>query len=75
MCSADLLEWPEGVRGEITMVVAGATPTTAGPGGSRRGGGEAEEEGSTRKDAIAEVAKRLGLPRREVYEEVHRGQS
>ena len=72
---ADLLDWPEGVRGEVTVVVAGATPTTAGLDDAAAEVAKLEEEGSSRKDAIAEVSKRLGLPRREVYEKVHRGQS
>ena len=59
------------VRGEVTVVVAGA--------GSRREtpGGEPEAlyaqlvaEGRTRREAVKEAARRLGLPAREVYRRV-----
>ena len=71
----DLVAWAgEGVRGEVTLVVAGAAggPDVAGDPASLRAAVEAlEEAGSTRKDAIAEVARRAGLPKREVYQVVH----
>lgn len=72
---SEVLEWAEsGVRGEITLVVAGAS-------------GEQEllldalalkdmvdqcvEQGMSRKDAVAAVAARTGVSRREVYAAGH----
>ena len=74
---ADLVTWAEGeVRGEITLVVqgvaAGAT-VEADPAVWRALVAEIEAEGATRKDAILEVARRAGVPKREVYDAVHRG--
>jgi 16S rRNA (cytidine1402-2'-O)-methyltransferase len=73
---ADLARWAaNGVRGEVTIVVAGATaggdvPTDA---ASLRDLVAAEEgDGATRKEAIQDVARRAGLPKRVVYEAVHR---
>ncbi len=73
---ADLAAWAaDGVRGEVTIVVEGNVdvvdvPTDA---VSLAALVAAEEEaGATRKEAIAEVAKRAGLPTREVYDVVHR---
>ena len=72
---ADLVAWAaEGVRGEVTLVVAGAAggPDVAtDPESLRAAVAASEAEGSTRKDAIAEVARRAGLPKREVYQVVH----
>ena len=75
---ADLVEWARaGVRGEITVVVAGADAQQR-----REAAGldsaagwvdavaMAEASGTDRKSAIAEVAKRAGIPRREVYDAV-----
>ena len=70
----ELVAWAaDGVRGEITVVVAGAEP----------GGGEQpdaaelarrvavrEEAGERRKEAIAEVAREAGVPKREVFDAV-----
>jgi 16S rRNA (cytidine1402-2'-O)-methyltransferase len=73
---ADLAAWAdEGVRGEVTIVVAGATgggglPTD--PASLAALVAEAEGEGMTRKDAILDVARRAGLPKREVYDAVHK---
>jgi 16S rRNA (cytidine1402-2'-O)-methyltransferase len=57
------------VKGEIVLVVAGAPPTAA--------GGDAEAvyaslaaDGLTRREAVKETARRLGLPAREVYRRV-----
>jgi 16S rRNA (cytidine1402-2'-O)-methyltransferase len=76
---ADLAAWAaDGVRGEVTVVVEGAAdrvdvPTDAGSLAAQ----VAEEEGvgSTRKEAIAEVARRAGLPKRTVFDAVvaHKG--
>ena len=73
---ADLAKWAdEGeVRGEITVVVGGAVPGA----GRELSGAElaelvfAREEagGLRRKEAIAEVAAEVGLPKREVFDAV-----
>jgi 16S rRNA (cytidine1402-2'-O)-methyltransferase len=72
---AELVAWAaEGVRGEVTIVVAGAPggPDVAGDPASLRAAVAAlEEEGASRKDAIVEVARRAGVPKREVYQVVH----
>ena len=72
---ADLVDWAaEGVRGEVTIVVTGV------PGGPSIENDEAslraavaqrEEAGMSRKDAIVEVAKLAGVPKRDVYNLVH----
>jgi 16S rRNA (cytidine1402-2'-O)-methyltransferase len=73
---ADLVAWAaDGIRGEVTIVVAGSSggpAVDADPGSLRAAVAALEESGSTRKEAIAEVAKRAGLPKREVYDVVHR---
>jgi 16S rRNA (cytidine1402-2'-O)-methyltransferase len=59
------------VRGELVLVVAGANPAAAGP-------AEPPEAlfarlvaaGRTRREAVKETARRLGLPAREVYRRV-----
>ncbi len=74
---ADLASWAaEGVRGEVTLVVEGAAATTAVPTDPASLAGlvaDAEAQGSTRKDAILEVARLAGLPKRVVYDAVHKG--
>ena len=73
---ADLAAWAaEGVLGEVTVVVAGATPapTVAADRASLRAAlADLEAGGTPRKAAIAEVAQLAGLPKREVYDAVHR---
>jgi 16S rRNA (cytidine1402-2'-O)-methyltransferase len=73
---AELVAWAaDGVRGEVTIVVEGSSggPAVAGdPGSLRTAVADLEASGSTRKEAIAEVARRAGLPKREVYDVVHR---
>lgn len=73
---ADLAAWAaDGVRGEVTLVVAGATATSdvpTDPASLAALVAEAESEGSTRKDAILDVARRAGLPKRVVYDAVHK---
>jgi len=62
---------PGATRGEITLVVAAHRwPTRcARPTGAARRVAEVENHGGTsRRDAIAQVARRLALPRREVYQ-------
>jgi 16S rRNA (cytidine1402-2'-O)-methyltransferase len=72
---ADLVAWAgDGVRGEVTLVVAGADPVApigGDPETLRAAVAEREAAGMTRKEAIVEVAKLAGVPRREVYNLVH----
>jgi 16S rRNA (cytidine1402-2'-O)-methyltransferase len=71
----DLAAWAaaEPVRGEVTLVVAGA-PAGDAPVPDAEGLAEAvasaEADGSTGKEAIAEVARRHGVPKRLVYDAV-----
>jgi 16S rRNA (cytidine1402-2'-O)-methyltransferase len=73
---ADLAAWAaDGVRGEVTIVVEGNVdvvdvPTDA---ASLAALVAAEEEaGASRKEAILDVARRAGLPKRVVYDAVHK---
>ncbi|MCL2543266.1 MAG: 16S rRNA (cytidine(1402)-2'-O)-methyltransferase [Nocardioidaceae bacterium] len=72
---ADLAEWAAaGVRGEVTVVVSGTTATATiatDPDSLRAAVAALEADGVRRKDAIAQVAVRAGLPKREVYQVVH----
>ncbi len=67
----DLAAWAAAgePRGEITLVVAGA-PERARPSDEALRAAVAEREagGASRRDAIAEVARETGVPRREVYQ-------
>jgi 16S rRNA (cytidine1402-2'-O)-methyltransferase len=70
---AELAAWAaEGVRGEITLVVGGATERPAAPAAADLAVAVAAEEaaGATRKDAIRAVVVRTGLPRSTVYDAV-----
>ncbi len=71
----ELAAWAaEGIRGEITLVVAGALPATPScmdPATLRAAVDALVADGQSRKDAIAAVAKTTGLPKREVYQVVH----
>ena len=71
----DLVAWAaEGVRGEVTIVVQGADPgagVATDPDSLKAAVADLEAGGSTRKEAIAEVARRAGVPKREVYNLVH----
>ena len=70
---ADLAEWAAGgVKGEITLVVAGAADLPVQLSADELAVAVAEEEaaGATRKDAIRAVVVRTGLPRRTVYDAV-----
>ncbi|HEY6935041.1 MAG TPA: 16S rRNA (cytidine(1402)-2'-O)-methyltransferase [Marmoricola sp.] len=71
----DLAAWAaEGVRGEVTLVVEGAPPPppTDDP-GTLAGLVAAEEAaGVPRKQAIGDVARRSSVPKRVVYDAVHR---
>ncbi|WP_431982781.1 16S rRNA (cytidine(1402)-2'-O)-methyltransferase [Streptomyces qinglanensis] len=71
---AELAAWAaEGVRGEITVVVRGAEPPAAGEADAAelaRRVAEREAAGQQRKEAIAEVARGAGVPKREVFDAV-----
>ncbi|WP_436776156.1 16S rRNA (cytidine(1402)-2'-O)-methyltransferase [Yinghuangia sp. YIM S09857] len=71
---AELAAWAaDGVRGEITVVVEGAPPprpADLGPAELAALVARREEAGQHRKEAIAEVAAELGLPKREVFDAV-----
>ncbi|GAB2598376.1 16S rRNA (cytidine(1402)-2'-O)-methyltransferase [Streptomyces capparidis] len=70
----ELAAWArEGVRGEITVVVAGAPPRAPrelSPAELARAVAEREEAGERRKEAIAAVAAATGRPKREVFDAV-----
>ena len=74
---AELVAWAEGqehgVRGEVTLVVAGATPEQRDhtPDELRELVSEAEADGLSRKDAIARVASETGVRRQDVYAAAH----
>ena len=72
---AELVTWAaEGVRGEVTIVVQGAPPApsiSTDPGDLRAAVQEREDRGTSRKEAIVEVAKLAGVPKRDVYNLVH----
>jgi 16S rRNA (cytidine1402-2'-O)-methyltransferase len=76
---AELAAWAaDGVRGEVTIVVAGAVPgadVASDPDSLLAAVADLESGGSTRKEAIAETARRAGVPKREVYDLVHRGRT
>jgi 16S rRNA (cytidine1402-2'-O)-methyltransferase len=71
----ELASWAdERVRGEVTIVVAGAVLSATVPSDpeSLRAAVAADEEGGvSRKDAIRAVADRAGVPKRVVYDAVH----
>jgi 16S rRNA (cytidine1402-2'-O)-methyltransferase len=69
---ADLVIWSkDGVRGEITVVVAGADPhKILTPEDLAAEVATDEEAGTPRKQAIADVAKRFNVPKRTVYDAV-----
>jgi 16S rRNA (cytidine1402-2'-O)-methyltransferase len=67
---AELADWATGeVRGEITVVVAGAQPIAAErePAELAALVAERQASGCSRKEAIAAVARELGVPKRDVY--------
>lgn len=69
----ELAQWAAGeVRGEITVVVAGADPSAAlaEPADLARDVAAREAAGQPRKEAIAEVAKQRGVPKRDVFDAV-----
>jgi 16S rRNA (cytidine1402-2'-O)-methyltransferase len=70
---AELAAWAEGdVRGELTLVVAGAPAVNAAPDAAALAAEVAEREaaGQLRKDAIAAVAAAHGVPKRDVFDAV-----
>ena len=72
---ADLAAWADGVRGEVTIVVEGAADRVDVPTDPESLAAlVAEEEvvGATRKEAILDVARRAGVPKRVVYDAVHK---
>ena len=73
-CVGDLAEWAaDGVLGEVTIVVAGAPRAPrADPADAAEEVAVRERAGTPRKTAIAEVAKELGLRKRELYDAVVR---
>ena len=64
----------DGVRGEVTLVVSGAPDPgpVDDPATLVALVAAAEAGGTSRKDAIAEVARRAGVPKRDVYDLVHK---
>jgi 16S rRNA (cytidine1402-2'-O)-methyltransferase len=72
---SELVGWAgDGVRGEVTIVVQGAAPAAevgSDPDELRAAVADEEAAGATRKEAIADVARRAGIPKREVYAAVH----
>jgi len=73
---AELATWAaDGVRGEVTIVVDGAAEridVPSDPASLAAAVAETEADGTSRKDAILEVARRAGLPKRVVYDAVHK---
>ncbi len=67
---AELVTWAgAGVRGEVTIVVSGAPPVSA---DGLDLAALVEAEDLPKKEAITAVARRLGIPKREVYDAVHK---
>jgi 16S rRNA (cytidine1402-2'-O)-methyltransferase len=73
---AGLALWAaDGVRGEVTIVVEGATATSdvpTDPAGLAALVADEEATGTSRKEAILDVARRAGVPKRVVYDAVHK---
>jgi 16S rRNA (cytidine1402-2'-O)-methyltransferase len=71
----ELATWADhGVRGEVTIVVSGASSSATVPSDThalRAAVASAEEAGTSRRDAIRAVATRAGVPKRVVYDAVH----
>jgi 16S rRNA (cytidine1402-2'-O)-methyltransferase len=64
-----LAGWAEGeVRGEVTLVVAGAPPAAADLAEAVRAVRELTGKGSRLKPAVTEVAQRLGIAKNELYD-------
>jgi len=74
---SELAGWAaDGVRGEVTLVVAGATPEAPAtdPAAWRAAVEDLVAAGTRRKEAIGEVARSVGVPKRDVYDAVHRSE-
>lgn len=72
---SDLAQWAaDGVRGEVTLVVAGerARPAQVAPESLAAEVAARQAGGESRKDAIVTVARAHDLPKRVVYDAVHR---
>ena len=73
---SELAGWAaDGVRGEVTIVVAGgmrASDVGTDAESLRAAVADLEAEGTSRKEAIVTVARRAGVAKREVYDLVHR---
>ncbi|MQA77170.1 MAG: 16S rRNA (cytidine(1402)-2'-O)-methyltransferase [Streptosporangiales bacterium] len=72
----ELAAWAdEGVRGEVTVVVAGADrpAVSTDPADLAAAVADREAAGTPRKQAIADVARAAGVPKRDVYDAVVRG--
>jgi len=72
---AELVTWAEGgVRGEVTIVVSGAVPepVATDPTAFRAAVADLESGGTPRKEAIVQVARAAGVPKRDVYDAVHK---
>ncbi len=71
----ELADWAaDGVRGEVTLVVEGAAPVAAvasDPASLLAAVVVREDAGMRRKDAVVEVARLAGVPKREVYDLAH----
>lgn len=70
----DLATWADaGVRGEVTLVVAGAVPAapSTAPADLAAEVADRVDAGVPRKQAIADVARGAGVPKRVVYDAVH----
>jgi 16S rRNA (cytidine1402-2'-O)-methyltransferase len=67
-----LLAARERVRGEIALVVAGATPPAAPVEDAEAMFARLVAQGRTRREAVKEAARALGLPARDVYRRVLR---
>ena len=74
---AEVVAWAAaGVRGEVTIVVTGAPggpDVERDPDSLLAAVAALEAEGTPRKEAVVEVARRAGVPKREVYNLVHGG--
>jgi len=69
---AELADWAaDGVRGEVTLVVAGAVAAANPAYDVVALVAEREAEGMSRRDAITAVAQDTGWRRRDVYAAVH----
>jgi 16S rRNA (cytidine1402-2'-O)-methyltransferase len=68
---SELVGWAEAeVRGEVTLVVAGVTPTPANLTEAVRAVRELTAGGSRLRPAVAEVAQRLGVAKNQLYDRV-----